>query len=73
MIFIMCENCLAQWHFLRKNRISILSSYDLFLTDFFFCIGACLGGLVIIVLAGYFIARMRANRQGPEDQERIVQ
>ena len=59
--------------FFTKKPISIPSSYDLSLTDFFSCIGACLGGLVIIVLAGYFIARMRANRQGPEDQERIVQ
>ena len=36
-------------------------------------VGASLGGLVIIVLVGYFIARMRNNREQAEDQERIVQ
>ena len=39
----------------------------------FTLVGASLGGLVIIVLVGYFIARMRNNREQAEDQERIVQ
>ena len=34
-------------------------------------VGASLGGLVVIVLAGYFIARMRNNSQA-DDRERLV-
>ena len=58
----------------KDYKISLLSriQYNLKYINFTL-VGASLGGLVIIVLVGYFIARMRNNREQAEDQERIVQ